>query len=654
MSDQTMSSGEAPMLRHWVLHRDERDIAWVSLDRAGENTNSLSSEVMGELAKLLDIFEHEPPAGLVFRSAKPAGFTVGADIAEFGEIVTQEGALAVVGRGWTLFNRLASVSYPTLALVRGHCLGGGVEMALACRYVVVTDEPSTRLGLPEVMIGIFPGWGGMLRLPRRIGPLAALDMMLTGKTIDARKAKQLGLADLCVPPRLMERSAAELVLSGKAQRSLPFLQRLLNGPLKRIVALQARRQLARKARHAHYPAPYAILDIWAKHGGNALAAPHLVNEIVSSPTTGNLIRVFNLQDRLKRFGKTEGPAPGRVHVVGAGVMGGDIAAWCALRGLTVSLQDMDIRRIAPAIKRAKTLFERRLKDPLRVRAAMDRLIPDPQGTGAGHADIVIEAIVEDLAAKQQLFRRLETLMRPDALLASNTSSLTLADLQKGMTYPERLVGIHFFNPVAMMPLVEVIEGKGVAPEAFKRACAFVKHIDKLPLPVKDAPGFLVNAVLAPYLHEAMRCVDEGIAPEHIDAAMVSFGMPMGPIELIDTVGLDIALHAGQQLAAAGTEQPRCLSERVARGELGRKTGNGFYQWVNGHPKKALTKVEAAAFPPDLAERLLKPLFDRTRQLVADGIVADADLADAGVIFGSGFAPFTGGPMNYLNQRGQRR
>jgi len=634
-------------LQHWHIRRDDRGIAWVTLDREGESTNALSAAVMYQLGQVLDEFDRQPPTAAIFRSAKEAGFIAGADINEFTALATLDGAKSLSQRGWDLFNRLAAVSYPTLALVKGHCLGGGLELALACRYLMVVDEPSTKLALPEVMLGIFPGWGGMLRLPERVGPQAALDMMLTGKQIDAKRAKKMGLADFLTPSRLMEKSAADLVLSNKPRRELPFMQKLMNGPLKGFVAGQARKQLARKARPEHYPAPYAILEMWAKYDGNATAAPQLIEGIVKSPTAKNLVRVFHLQERLKGFGKDSDAVVKRVHVVGAGVMGGDIAAWCALRGLTVTLQDMDIDRIAPAIGRAKKLYERRLRgDKLRIRDAMDRLIPDPSGSGAAHADVVIEAIVENLDIKRKLFAQLEAVMRPDAVLASNTSSLKLADLQSGMTHPERLVGIHFFNPVAMMPLVEVVEAAGTDAAMFKKACAFVKKIDKLPLPVKDAPGFLVNAVLGPYMQEAMRCVDEGIAPETIDAAMVAFGMPMGPIELADTVGLDVALHAGKQLVAkSSAEPPKCLAERVGRGELGRKSGQGFYAWADGRLQK--NSGNATSVPQGLSNRLITPLLDRTQQLVAEGVVADAELADAGVIFGTGFAPFTGGPMNYL-------
>jgi 3-hydroxyacyl-CoA dehydrogenase/enoyl-CoA hydratase/3-hydroxybutyryl-CoA epimerase len=543
--------------QHWQLEVDAQGLAWATLNKAGESTNSLSSAVMEELSQLLDHLDRSPPKGLIFRSGKAAGFIAGADIQEFTQLDTPEKGIELVSRGWQLFNRLAGVSYPTLALVRGHCLGGGLELALACRYLLAVDEPSTRMGLPEVMLGIVPGWGGMLRLPERIGPQAALDMMLTGKTIDASKARRLGLADDCVPPRVMDSAAALLVLANQPRRRPPLLQRLLNGPLKALVASGARKQVARRARREHYPAPYAIIDIWARHQGNALAAPELIDSIVRSPTARNLVRVFFLQERLKSFGKASTFEAKRVHVVGAGVMGGDIAAWCAQRGLTVTLQDQGIERIAPALQRAYAAWSRRVRDARELRKIMDRLIPDPEGHGARQADVVIEAIFEDIEVKQALLQKLEARIRPDAVLATNTSSLRIEDLRTVLARPERLIGIHFFNPVAKMPLVEVVAADGADPEMLQRGTAFVRQIDRLPLPVKSAPGFLVNAVLGPYMLEAMRAVDEGIAPATVDEAMLAFGMPMGPIELADMVGLDVAMAAGQE-----PRQCRCRATQV--------------------------------------------------------------------------------------------
>ncbi|MBP6035340.1 MAG: enoyl-CoA hydratase/isomerase family protein [Azonexus sp.] len=635
-------------LRHWRFERDGEGLASAILDRAGAATNALSREVLEELGLILDHCEREVPAGLVIRSGKEAGFVAGADIDEFAGLDSASQALTLVERGWRLFERLAGVPYPTLALVRGHCLGGGLELALACRTLLVVDEPATRLGLPEVLLGIFPGWGGMARLPRRVGPAVALDLMLSGRSVDARRARQIGLADECVAPRVQEAAVRQGLLSSRGPRPLALGQRLLNGPLKALAAAGARRQLAQKARPEHYPAPYAILELWQRHGGNPLAAPAIVERIVASPTAHNLLRVYGLQERLKAFGKDSSFRARRVHVVGAGVMGGDIAAWCALSGLTVSLEDRGLERIAPALARAEALFARRLRDPLARRDARDRLVPDPTGAGVALADVVIEAVFEDAAVKRALLARLEARLKPGALLATNTSSLRLEAICPDLARPRRLVGIHFFNPVAQMPLVEVVRASGTDQEAVSAACAFVRQIDKLPLPVASAPGFLVNAVLAPYLREALLAVDEGVDPAALDAALVAFGMPLGPVELADTVGLDIVLAAGRQLVAG--EAPRGLAERVARGDLGKKSGRGFYAWT----ADGASKGRPGRAPAGIAERLLEPLIARTGQLVREGVVADADLADAGVIFGTGFAPYTGGPLNLEQQRSKER
>ena len=633
-------------LEHWTLARDADGLAWLALDKAGTATNTLSKAVLDELNVVLDRLQGEPPKGLVIRSGKPSGFIAGADVDEFGDIHDADAARALVLRGWNTFNRLASLAYPTLALIRGFCLGGGLELALACRYRVVIDEPATRLGLPEVMLGIVPGWGGIKRLPRLVGAPAALDLLLTGKTVDARKAKRLGLADECVPARIMDNTARGVLRASPTPRRLPFPLSLTLSPLaRRFIAASARKRVARRARREHYPAPYAILDLWERYDGDALAPPAgdpaSIAALVATPTATNLIRVFRLQERLKAFGKAPSVSVSRVHVVGGGTMGGDIAAWCALRGLTVTLQDQDAQRLAPAMKRAAKLFAERLKDPRRVRDALDRLIPDVAGAGIAHADVVIEAIFENVDAKRKLFADVEARARPDAILATNTSSIPLEDIASALAAPSRLIGLHFFNPVARMMLVEVVAGRDSDPAAIARGAAFVRAIDKLPLPVRSAPGFLVNRVLAPYLMTAMRCVDDGIAPEAIDEAAVAFGMPMGPIELADTVGLDICLAVGRMLGHEG-EPPRKLAEHVGAGELGKKTGKGFYAWVDGRAQKSA----ASAVPAGLGRKLVDPLVAEAKSALTEGIVADADLVDAGAIFGAGFAPFRGGPLQY--------
>ena len=636
------------LMQNWTISRDADGFAWLTFDKLGATANTLSAAVLGELNDALDVLDRDQPKGLVIRSGKANGFIAGADVEEFGEVKDDAGALAIVRRGWDAFERLANVAYPTLALVRGFCLGGGFELALACRYRVVVDEPGTRLGLPEVMLGIVPAWGGIKRLPRLIGAPAALDLLLTGKTIDARRAKKLGIADECIPVRIMDATARGMLRALPPPHVLKFpLSLTLNPIARRFIAASAAKKVAQRARREHYPAPYAVLDLWVKHDGNALAAPASdpasIPSLLRSPTAANLIRVFGLQERLKGLGKEGEFRAAHVHVVGAGTMGGDIAAWCALRGLTVSLQDQSAERLVPAMQRAGKLFAQRLRDPRRMRDAIDRLIPDVAGDGIARADVIIEAIFENVDAKRALFAQLEAKAKSGAILASNTSSIPLEDIAHGMADPSRLIGLHFFNPVAKMMLVEIVVGGQTRESLIPQAAAFVRQIDKLPLPVKSAPGFLVNRVLAPYLMAAMHCVDEGISPETVDEAALAFGMPMGPIELADTVGLDICVAVGKMLGD-NVAPPQKLMDAIAAGNLGRKTGRGFYAWVDGKPQKGV----AGAVPAGLADRLIGPFVAEAKSALAQHIVADADLVDAGAIFGTGFAPFRGGPLHYAD------
>lgn len=637
--------------QHFKLRTDAEGIVWVGIDVAGASVNTLGGPVRAEFRALLDHFEATPPKGVVFYSEKPSGFVAGADVGEFQAIARSndaQAAKALVVEGYDMYERLAAVRYPTLALIRGFCMGGGLELALACRYRVAVDEPATKLGLPEVMLGILPGWGGVKRLPQVVGAPAAFDMMLTGKMVDARRARTMGLVDEAVPYRIMWNTARGLIAKAPPARKLPFLQNLLtNGPLRGYVAAQAEKQVARRARREHYPAPYAIIELWKRFNGDihkpAPTDACALETLLNHPTARNLIRVFGLREALKAQAKGIDFQAAHVHVVGAGVMGGDIAAWCALRGLRVTLEDLDAARIAPAIQRAHALFTKRLRDPRRIRDAMDLLAPDPAGAGARKADVIIEAIVENLEVKRRVFAALEARARPEAILATNTSSIPLEQIATALSSPSRLVGIHFFNPVAQMMLVEVIRGADTDPAIVRKALALVDQIDKLPLECKSAPGFWVNRILAPYLTEAMRCLDEGIAPETIDAAALAYGMPMGPVELADVVGLDVCAAVGRVVGgeAALANAPRKLTEKIDAGQLGKKTGQGFYRWVDGKPQKA----KAGAVPPGLDLRLITPMLDEAERALAQGVVANADLADAGAIFGAGFAPFRGGPIN---------
>ncbi len=641
-------------LRHWTLARADDGVATLTLDKLGAALNTLSADVMAELADALSTLDAAPPRGLVIRSGKHNGFVAGADIDEFRAATSAEEGLAIVRRGATLFDRLAHVPYPTLALIHGFCLGGGLELALACRYRVAVDDPSTRMGLPEVMLGIVPGWGGIKRLPPLIGAPAALDLLLTGRTVDARRAAKLGLVDEAVPQRIVDNTVAGLMKALPAPRRLPFpLSLTLSAPARKLIAAQAAKKVAQRARREHYPAPYTALELFTRFDGDALAPPAQdpasMQRLLSAPDFGNLIRVFTLQERLKSLGKDDGGLTVRhVHVVGAGTMGGDIAAWCALRGLTVTLQDQDAARLAPAMGRAAKLFAERLKDPRRVRDATDRLIPDIAGDGVARADVIIEAIFEDADAKRALFAALEKRAREGAILATNTSSIPLETIAGALSDPSRLLGLHFFNPVAKMMLVEIVVGQQTHAALVPRALAFVRRIDKLPLPVRSAPGFLVNRVLAPYLMAAMRAVDDGVAPATVDQAALAFGMPMGPIELADTVGLDICVAVGKLLGEHAAAPVRLMA-LVEAGKLGRKTGEGFYRWVDGKAQKP----PPGNVPAELAGRLIDPLIAEAQRALADHVVDDADLVDAGAIFGAGFAPFRGGPLFYAAHRGSR-
>ncbi len=640
-------------MKHWRWEKDSQGLVWLTFDKAGESTNTFSRDAIEELSGALDAIAAEHPKGLVIRSAKD-NFIAGADVNEFVKLKTADEAFEFNRKGWDATQKLRDLPFPTTAMVNGFCMGGGLELALGCRYRVALDDPKTRFAFPEVMLGIWPSWHGLMWLPKLVGPAAAFDMLLTGKSVDARKAKRIGLVTEAVPLRIFENTVRMVTLAAPAPRRLPLLQRLMLGPLRGLVVSQARKQVAKRARPEHYPAPYAILHAWRKYDGDPIACKDdpacSLKALFEHPTTANLIRLFFLQDRLKSLGKGAEFNPGHVHVIGAGVMGGDIAAVCAMRGIKVTLQDTSPERLAPAVKRAAKLFERRLRDRRRVRDALDRLIPDVSGAGVAHADLVIEAIFENLAAKRELFERVEATARPDAVLATNTSSLKLADIAAALKDPARLVGIHFFNPVPQMMLVEIISGERTAPELAAKAAAFARLLDKLPLPVKDSPGFLVNRVLGPYLQNAFRMLDEGIQPEAIDATMEAFGMPMGPMELADTVGLDICLAAGKELAKKGAsgepDAPRALLNKVALGHLGRKSGQGIYRWERGKPVKAA----AARTDGNLTEALIEPYLTEASAVHAQGIVADADLIDAGLVFGTGFAPFRGGPLHYLASR----
>jgi 3-hydroxyacyl-CoA dehydrogenase/enoyl-CoA hydratase/3-hydroxybutyryl-CoA epimerase len=639
--------------QHWRLDVDGDQILWLYFDRKEASVNTLNHEVMDELSQILDSLANDTKhKGLIIASAKENGFVAGADIAQFSQLKDIDEAVDLLRKGQTVFGKIYALKIPSVAMINGFCLGGGLELALACTYRVAEEGSKTRLGLPEVKLGIHPGWGGSVRLPRLIGAPQALELILSGRTVSAKAAAKIGFVDAAVPRRHLVRAAKSYVLSYQKPHRATYWQDLTNKRIIRpLLAFIMRKKLRQKTIPEHYPALFQIIDNWEQVG----VVGHMPFEkearscgrLFFNQTSENLVRLFFLQDRLKGLAKDIKFSPQHVHVIGAGTMGGDIAAWCALQGMQVTLQDREAKFIAPAIKRAYQLFTERLKEPYLVQKAMDRLVPDIAGYGVPKADIIIEAIFEDLAVKQALFKAIESQAKPEAILATNTSSIPLDDINAALINPGRLVGIHFFNPVSKMQLIEIVKGKKTDALILNKAIAFARKIDRLPLPVKSSPGFLINRILMPYLLESMAMLDEGIPMTAVDQAMLNFGMPMGPITLADTVGLDICLsvacHLGKYFQS--TVPPR-LSMMVERAKLGKKSGEGFYKYTKSGKQIKPKEQEYNKSLTALADRLVLRMIDEAYACLNEGVVADADLLDAGMVFATGFAPFRGGPLHY--------
>lgn len=658
LKDRVLELGPEPQAgpyRNFKLTRDSDGIAWLLFDREGTSANTLSASVLEEFETVIAALEQDRPAGIVIRSAKPSGFIAGADVNEFRGVTDPREVESQMARAHAVVDRLEALKVPSVAVIHGFCLGGGLEVVLACNTRIAIDN--ARFGFPEVMLGLHPGLGGTARFTHLVSPLEAMTMMLTGKTIDARKAKSLGLADAVTQERHVRNAVKDAIFGRLRPHRQGLLARAMNlGPVRGLLANRMRGEAAKTAPKDHYPAPYALIDLWEKHGGDrkAMLAAEQVSfaNLMVTPTAQNLIRVFFLREQMKKLADGRNTVK-HVHVIGAGAMGGDIAAWCAYQGLRVTLADMKAEPIAGAVKRASDLFGKIIRKKTDLRDALDRLMPDMTGEGVRNADLIIEAVPEKLELKQKVYAGLEPVMKAGAILATNTSSIPLQDLRTTLTHPERLLGLHFFNPVSRLQLVEVVSHDTVDPHALATALKFVGAIDRLPLPVKSSPGFLVNRALTPYMLEAMVMLDEKVDKAVIDAAAEKFGMPMGPIELADQVGLDICLAVGDMLRAKLGEAalppaPDWLREKVKKGELGRKTGKGFYEWKDGKAVKLPSPVQPTE---EMIDRLILPMSNVCVACLREGIVENGDVVDGAMIFGTGYAPFRGGPLNYARTRG---
>ncbi|HUE77980.1 MAG TPA: 3-hydroxyacyl-CoA dehydrogenase NAD-binding domain-containing protein [Longimicrobiales bacterium] len=681
MNDETSGNGQAAL----TLEKDGDGVAWLVFDAPGRKVNVLSTPVMERLGALLDDVAAGAGAGgiraLVVRSGKDGTFIVGADVDEIAGLTDPAQARDKAAAGQAVFQRIHALDIPTIAAIDGTCLGGGTELALACDVRIASDRDETKIGLPEVRLGILPGFGGTTRLPRLIGLVAASDLILTGRDVDARKAEKLGLIHERMHQGALYDRARRLALELAGGESAPtharpgLAQRALEAtPLgRRVILSQARKQVLKQT-GGHYPAPLRAIEVMRASAGKPLERAlaieaEALGELVVTDISKNLIHVFRLMEDAKKAAPAAEPRPvERVAVLGAGVMGGGVAQLLAYRGLSVRLKDINHEALSTGLRHAREQFDALVKRrKLRPREADDRMnaiAPSLDYTGFGTIDLVIEAVVERMDVKKSVLREAEA-AAGDAILTTNTSSLSVSDMQRALERPADFAGMHFFNPVHKMPLVEVIRGEETSEEAVATVFALTRKLGKTPVIVQDGPGFLVNRVLTPYLNEAGYLLGEGASIAEIDAALVDFGMPMGPLRLLDEVGLDIARHAGRTMHAAfGARMAPAPALTALEGtdRLGRKNGRGFYEYEDGkekHPDPAIYEELRAVVGDDrrpMAPRLIQdrcvlPMVNEAARILEEGIARSAGDVDLAMITGTGFPPFRGGLLRYADTLG---
>ena len=652
---------------------DAGGVCTLTFDRAASSANVFDRATLAELdAHLADLEKEAGLTGVILASAKPKIFIAGADLKEFVRAPDSEALGEIVDLGHRIFTRLSRLSVPSVAAIHGVCLGGGCEVALACDWRVASTAKVTKIGLPETQLGILPAWGGSVRLPALIGLPAALGLILPGRQIVGAQARKLCLVDELAHPEYLLEAARRQLARGKR----PLHPRLFSGsaPFKALVAWQARRDVRAKTR-GHYPAPLKAIEVCAAAQGRSLEAGFALEkaaflELLETSECRNLMGIFFLQERAKKLSV---PAPAsaapvrRVAVVGAGVMGAGIAQWVSARGLPVVLKDVAPEALAKGLRTAGSLYaeavKRRVFTATEATAGQDRITPVHTDGPLEAVDLVIEAAVEKLEAKQAIFRALEARTRADTVLATNTSALSIDAIASGLTHPGRVVGIHFFNPVGRMQLVEIVHGRLTSPDALATAVQLAKAIGKLPVIVKDRPGFLVNRILLPYMTEAVRLFREGGNVGEIDRAMLDFGMPMGPLRLADEVGLDVAEHVAEDLAQRlphPVPLDNTLTAMIAKGWFGKKSRRGFY--VHGgkgvrervNPDVNTARGAAAGRPFDVArarDRLVLIMINEAARCLDEGMVAAPEDVDFAMILGTGWAPFRGGPLRHADTLG---
>jgi 3-hydroxyacyl-CoA dehydrogenase/enoyl-CoA hydratase/3-hydroxybutyryl-CoA epimerase len=701
----TMTKPEASPRTIQRVIRDDQ-ICVLTFDRPGSAANIFDRGTLKELGEELDFIARTPELkGVILVSAKRSIFIAGADLTMLSETASPADVRELIELGQNVMNRLASLSIPTVAAIHGAAVGGGYEVCLACDYRIASSDRATKIGLPETQIGLLPAWGGSTRLPRLIGLPKALDIILAGKTLAAKPALKRGMVDEVVPAEYLVDRAVKMVSRGKRQLSNRWL--INNRLVASAIAMRVRSQLLKKTR-GHYPAVLKALEVAAR--GVSKSIPQSLSlerdrmvELAQTEASHNLVRIFFLQERAKKQtlpGSSPSLAPiKRTAVIGAGVMGAGIAQWLSARQLPVILRDINAEQVAKGMAgMAKTYQDgakRHIFTPTEMRAGLDRIFPAASDVPLQQVDLVIEAAVEKLELKKKIFQRLDELAGEHTILATNTSALPVSELAAGTRHPERVLGLHFFNPVHRMQLVEIVAARQTSPEVLQRALRFVQQIGKLPVIVKDSPGFLVNRILMPYLVEAGNLFDAGASVTDLDEAMLDFGMPMGPMTLLDEVGIDVSLHVAQTLAASYRDRmavPSTLDKMIQAGLLGRKAGRGYYLHQKG--KSPRPNPQAVAFarraallaaalpnaenalnsttPPqsealrpgvpradqltrsELQERMVLLMVNEAARCLEEQVVEEPADVDVAMIMGTGFAPFRGGPLRYADSLGAAR